>query len=559
MAHMRDIGLLTVVLCGLMGGSAFGQSPLRQPGGAATPLATAAAAQARNPALAVELGTTVELTLRDAIERALKDNLEIGIERYGLDLGDLRITEARGAYDPLAGFSVDNSAVSSPTTSLLQGGDLASEQSSARSFTPTISQLLPTGGTVNASFSSARASTNNTFSFVDPLYSSGLTLAFEQPLLRGLFSNPVRKQLTILNLDSRITESQFRQSVAEIVLQVQAQYWGLVYALETHAAQVVSRDLAVKQRDQISQKVQAGLLAAVALTSANAEVAIRDQEVLQAEVLIVAGQNGLKRLLAGDPASLLWRQRLVPIDRPQIHAPPASLDEALQMALSRRPELDSLDLQGQQQEVERSFASWETMPRLNLSGDVSAVGRAGQTFTQLFDSDGGIIPTSRALDPNNALFGGYQEAWGQVFGYQFPNWRLRLEVQMPILNRSSRARLAQVDISRRQLETRKKAQQQSIMVEVANAYETVLLQRRVLDVARLSRELSEEQVSGETSRFDAGFTTNFEVLRYQRDLSEARVRELRAMVDYQIALAALQKAAGVSLDANDLALARKPR
>ena len=555
---MRHIGLLTVVLCGLMGGSARGQSPLRQP--VWTPaLSAAAAAQVRRPTPAVELGTAVELTLRDAIERALKDNLDIGIERYGLELGDLRVAEAHGAYDPQAGFSLDNATASFPTTSLLQGGDLASERSSSRAFSPTLSQLLPTGGSVNASFASSRASTNNLFSFVDPLYSSGLTLGFEQPLLRGLFSNPVRKQLTILNLDSRITESQFRQSVAEIVLQVQVQYWSLVYALETHTAQEISRDLAVKQRDQISQKVQAGLLAAVALTSANAEVAIRDQEVLQAEVLIVAGQNGLKRLLAGDPASPLWRQRLVPIDRPQIHAPPATLDEALQMALSRRPELDSLELQGQQQGVERDFARWETMPRVNVSGDVTSVGRAGQVFTQQFDADGGIIPTGRALDPSNALFGGYQEAWDQVFGYAFPNWRLRLEVQLPILNRSARARLAQVDVQRRQLETRKKVQQQSIMVEVANAYETVLLQRKVLDVARLARELSEEQVSGETARFDAGFTTNFEVLRYQRDLSEARVRELRSMVDYQIALAALQKAVGVSLDANDLALARSPR
>jgi outer membrane protein TolC len=558
MAHMRDIGLLTVVLCGLMGGSALGQSPLRQPVWAQAPLSSAAAAQARSPALAVELGTTVELTLRDAIERALKDNLEIGIERYGLDLGALRISEARGAYDPLAGFSIDNAAASSPATSLLQGENLASEKSSSRSFAPTISQLLPTGGSVNASFSNSRASTNNTFSFVDPLYSSGLTIGFEQPLLRGLFSNPVRKQLTILNLDAQITDSQFRQAVAEIVLRVQAQYWGLAYALQTHAAQEVSRDLAVKQRDQISQKVQAGLLAPVALTSANAEVAIRDQEVLQAEVLIVAGQNGLKQLLASDPAAPLWRQRLVPIDRPEIHAPPATLNEALQTALARRPELASIELQGQQQEVERNFASWETMPKVNVSGDVTSVGRAGQVFAQQFDADGGLLPTGRVLDPNNPLFGGYQEAWDQVFGNAFPNWRLRLEVQMPIFNRSSRARLAQVNVSRRQLETRKKAQQQSIMVEVANAYETVVLQRKVLDVARLSRELSEEQVSGETSRFEAGFTTNFEVLRYQRDLSEARVRELRAMVDYQIAIAALQKAVGISLDANDLALARSP-
>jgi outer membrane protein len=130
---------------------------------------------------------------------------------------------------------------------------------------------------------------------------------------------------------------------------------------------------------------------------------------------------------------------------------------------------------------------------------------------------------------------------------------------MPIFNRTAHAQLAQVDVTRRQLQSQVKSQQQAIMVEVANAYETVMLQRRVLDVARLARELSQEQVTGEMARFEVGFTTNFEVLRYQRDLGEAQVRELRAIIDYQIALAALRKATGVNLDEHDLVLAKSPR
>ena len=97
------------------------------------------------------------------------------------------------------------------------------------------------------------------------------------------------------------------------------------------------------------------------------------------------------------------------------------------------------------------------------------------------------------------------------------------------------------------------------MVEVANAYETVMLQRRVLDVARLARELSQEQVSRRDGAFRGRLHHHFEVLRYQRDLAEAQVRELRAIIDYQIALAALRKATGVNLDEHDLVLAKSPR
>src|SRR5690606_21165177 len=105
----------------------------------------------------------------------------------------------------------------------------------------------------------SRASTSNLFSFVNPVFSAGLTIEARQPLLRGLFSNPIRRELRILNLQSGITDAEFRRAVAEIVLRVQDQYWNLVYTVEAHEARVESRDLAVRQREQISQKVQAGL------------------------------------------------------------------------------------------------------------------------------------------------------------------------------------------------------------------------------------------------------------------------------------------------------------
>ena len=207
--------MMTSIVCSVTGGVVLGQS-----------LSQAPTAQIKStPSIVVGLGTSFELTLRDAIDRALAENLDLRAERYNIDTGDLRVAGARGAYDPQAGFSVGRSSSSTPTTSILQGGGIVTQEASAQTFGPTISQLLPSGGSVNASFPTTRASTNDAFSFVDPLFSSDLAIRFQQPLLRGLVNNPVRHELRDLSFDSKITETQFRQAVAVIVQRVEEQYW----------------------------------------------------------------------------------------------------------------------------------------------------------------------------------------------------------------------------------------------------------------------------------------------------------------------------------------------
>jgi outer membrane protein len=504
-------------------------------------------------------GAPLTLTARDAIERALKSNLDIRIERYSLDVNRLRFQGAAGFYDPQLTFSTTASSSTTPATSLLQGGSILRETGSNRSFGTSVRQNLRYGGSWSVGLTQSRSATNNSFSFINPIFGSGLDMRLEQPLLRGSLRNPARRQIHILNLNMRIGEAQFQQAVSELVLRVLEQYWSLEFALEAQTARQESRDLAVNQRNQIQQKVQAGLLTPIALASANAEVALREQEIIRSEVQIITAENGLKALLAEDPTSDIWKRTLTPIEKPAPRDPPASLDAALQQALRNRPELENLDLQLRQNQIDREFYKWETRPQANLVAGVGSTGRAGTVYTPVYDSTNSFVPVSSQIDRAHASYGGIGKSLGQVVGFDYSNWTVGVNVQVPILNRSAKAQRAEVEVGRARLETQVKRQQQSIMLEVANAFESMALQRKAMEVARLARELSQEQVKGEMARFDAGFATNFEVLRYQRDLAEARVQELRAMVDYQIALAYLQKAMAQIVDANDLVIAKSPR
>ena len=78
-----------------------------------------------------------------------------------------------------------------------------------------------------------------------------------------------------------------------------------------------------------------------------------------------------------------------------------------------------------------------------------------------------------------------------------------------------------------------------------------------MEAARLARQLAEEQLDGETKRFQAGLSTNFEVLRFQRDLAENQVSELRAEVDYELAVTALHRAMNTIVEEQDIILAKE--
>ncbi|HEX8154328.1 MAG TPA: TolC family protein, partial [Thermoanaerobaculia bacterium] len=67
---------------------------------------------------------------------------------------------------------------------------------------------------------------------------------------------------------------------------------------------------------------------------------------------------------------------------------------------------------------------------------------------------------------------------------------------------------------------------------------------RAIVATRTSREAAERNLEAERRRYENGMTTNFQVLEIQQQLTDARVRELNAVVEYNQAVSAYQRATG---------------
>ena len=502
------------------------------------------------------ISTVMELSLQESIRMALSNNLEIAIENYNEDMNREQIIKTRGFYDPTLGFTVGWNSTKRPTTSVLDsGGGLLVNVNDGFTFNTNLNQNVIGGGVLTVLWNNGRRETNSQFFSVNPSYDTNFNVSFTQPLWRGFGKKTAtERQIKIANLDTKISDAQFKQRVVEIIQQVQNQYWEMVFAVENYDTQRKSVELAIVQHRNNRKRVEIGVMAPIEITSSAAEVATREQSLIQSEVQIINAQNGLKRLLAPDPSAAIWNLTLIPVDRPRLREVSLTLQEAIDTSIRNRPELETIKLQMEQNEVDHRFYQREGKPSLNLRANFGSIGTSGTVF-QTVSGEVFELPT-QIPDPDDPRFGTFGTAWNQAFGFDFTNWGIFFDVTVPLRNRSNDADLAMVAISERRLNSQIKNQQQMVIVEVRNAYETIATRKKSLEAARAASRLAQEQLDGENKRFEAGLSTNFEVLRFQRDLSTNQVSELRSQVDYELAVTALQKAMYTIIDENDILSAR---
>jgi outer membrane protein len=95
----------------------------------------------------------------------------------------------------------------------------------------------------------------------------------------------------------------------------------------------------------------------------------------------------------------------------------------------------------------------------------------------------------------------------------------------------------QVDESRKQLEAR-------IIQEVKSAADELDAARTAVEVANLALKLANDEVAQAQRRFQAGVTTNIEVITAQTSLAQANDNQIEALYNFNQSRANLARAMG---------------
>ena len=477
------------------------------------------------------------LTIDEAVRLALENNLGVHVARINPQLQDLSVALARSAWVPTFTTTVQGSSTDTPNSSFLSGGTTGSKVTNGRVASNVgLVQQTPWGGSYQVGWDSSRATTSNIFSNFSPQLQSSLSINIRQPLLRNFGIDNLRQQVILSEKNREISDIAVEQTVTTTSRAVRNAYWDLAYANASLTVQQQSLDLARESLRETNARIQIGSTAPIDAVEAQAEVAQREGAVIVAQEQIETAEDALRSLVFNPDSPDFWTTRIEPTDLPAFEPITVNVDAAVRNALQMRTDLLQTRKSLEEDAVNVKYYRNQTLPDVTASFDYGLTGLGGTQFVRGTGFPGPIVGETQRS---------FGSVLGDLFGNQFPNWTLALNISYPLGHSLSEASLARAELESSQSRTQLKNAELQVVTQVRNVARQVQTNARLVASTRAARDLAEQRLDAEQKKLAAGTSTNFIVFQAQRDLAQARNDELNAILNYnrsEIDLETVQRA-----------------
>ncbi len=493
------------------------------------------------------------LSLQDAIYLAIENNLDIATARYdpattattllsakgGPVVGPVRVSGA--TLDPRVNSTLSIQRSYFPLNNPLTSGTIVlapkiNRDVSTGNFGYT--QGFTTGTAFSIGWDNNKTFANPTASLFNHSVNTSLYFEISQPLLNGFGKAQNARAIRVAKNNIRISDQTFLQAVMDIVSNVKRSYWELVFAIEDVRVKEQSVALAQKLYEDNKRQVEIGTLAPIEVVRAESEVARTRQDLIISQTNLRQQQTLLKDQVTKNPLDpLVALVEIVPTDHPDVPLVPEVLpiQDAIQVAMEKRPEVISAQLDIKNRNLDSKAAKQALLPGMEAYA---------------FYGGNGLAGNARLLGEESGLARSITRAWQG----DFPDYGFGLNISLPIKNRVAQAESARAQIAQRQSETRYQRTINTVVVEVRNAQIAMEQNLARVDAAQKNTRLAQETYDAEQKKFQLGASTIFLVIQAQRDLSQARSGEVRAMADFERARVDFDRALGRTMERNHITL-----
>jgi len=453
----------------------------------------------------------LEIGIQKAILLAMENNRSLVVERMNPEISRTFEKEELAVFDPVLDAEVSNSrSVADRLTRAVS----SAESSILDSVTGLVSlgKLLPTGTALELQGSTSYTDISL---YSDTFTATRLGVSVTQALLQGM---DIRANLARVNqarIEALISEYELRGFMEILVENVESKFWDYALAQRQIEIYTNSLNLAEKQMDEVQERINIGQLAETELAAAQAEVALRRENLINARSDLAKERLNLLRLL-NPSENVNWNRDIIleyETSLPSIELD--NVEQHVQVALKMRPDLNQARLQIQQGELEVIKTKNGLLPKMDF---FIAFGRTG--YADTFNRS-----------TNNIFGDSYDVTGGLIFEY-------------PPISRGARARHSRAVISRQQLLEALKNLNQLVQVDVRSAYIEATRAREQIAATAATRNFQEEKLRTETEKFRVGKSTSLLVAQAQRDLLASQIAEIQAFANYLKALVALYKMEG---------------
>ncbi|MEI6127884.1 MAG: TolC family protein [Pseudomonadota bacterium] len=498
-------------------------------------------------------GNQINMPLKSVLLLALKNNLTIKFESLKPDISEAGITKEKGSFDTLLttqwqkthSVTQVGSALGSTSSPVVKQEKYNLDAKLQKKFTP--------GTQAELKMTHEESMTDVSFQGLKPQYKGELLMSLTQPLLKDFGIDIGESFIKIANLNFEISQNDFRKNVMDTLFQVEAAYWDLYYSIQDSSSKEKSLKMAEDLLREFKIRIEAGTLAPIEIYQADAQVALRTQDVIVAKSTVKDAEDNLKAALNLYENEKYWNITIVPTDNPSINATHPDLAECIKTALEMRPDFKDAKLSIKTADIQVKYSKNQTLPRIDLIGSIGTSGMSGKPAS-----------TAGAFGP---FFAGtqspYKGHWGDVYDYMndgdYYSYLIGVKIEFPLENRIAKSQYAKAKIQAAQAVTSLKSAETLIINQVRDAVRKVETSQRLIETSTASLRLSQEKLRAEEKKYSVGMSTAHDVLEFQSDLAKAESTLAFAKAGYNKSVANLSRVKGVLLDDKGLTLSNAAR
>ena len=449
--------------------------------------------------------------IQEAILMAMENNRSLMVERMNPDIIRTFEQEERAIYDPVLGAEISPRRTVADRLSRA-GSSTESQIVDTVAGSLSVGKFFSTGTTLEL-----LGSTNYTDSslYSDTFASNRLGISVTQALLQGMDVRANMASVHQAGIDILISEYELRGFAEVLLEEVELKFWDYALAQKQIEIYTNSLNLAEQQMSEVQERITIGELAEIELAAAQAEVALRRENLINVRSDLAKERLNLLRLLNPSP-SVNWGRGITL--QYQTSLPEIELDDVeqhVQVALKMRPDLNLTRLQIKQGDLEVVKTKNGLLPRMDAFINFGKSGYADSFNRSL-----------RNLDNDS-----YDVTFGLTFEY-------------PTANRSARANYTRAVLSRQQMHKALENLIQLVQVDIRSAYIEVTRTREQITATGATRRFQEEKLRAESEKFRVGTSTSLLVAQAQRDLVASQIAEIQSFANYLKALVSLFRLEG---------------
>lgn len=463
----------------------------------------------------------VDLSLSDAIRRALQNNYNIQLNSYNPAIEATKIVEAEAQFDAVFFNSFNYNEQDRPTSSALMGTN-----SDTRVWQGGIRKLLSTGTRVQASYGITRTATNLSFQTLNPAYFNQFTVEFQQPLLRGFGLDYNRSQIEINRLGREISLQRFEREIRETLFNVEQAYWRLLQARRSVTVQArLLEDLQTILR-ALEARAQYDVYD-IQLNQTRTSIERQEASFVETVNNVLKAEIALKGVMNDPILNQASDAEIIPSDLPTIE--PLAIDSLGEVtaALAHRAELREARLTIEQAQIAIGMAKNQALPKLDL------------LFRFIIDGLG--------ANPD--------QAFSQLSENDFNEYVVGLDFEWPIGNRGPEAAIRRARLQQAAAIASQRLQIEGVITQVKQVIWDLKSNYEQIAPNFRAARASFDQLKAIRAKQERRDPPALQVeLSANQDLASARLQLLQSLINYNINLIDLERQKGTLLRYNNVVI-----